>query len=199
MSDYSEGNILVAGEIRSAQVPLVADTYYQGMPLKYEVDGSAAADAGNTGNGTVTAITAGPDVPAGAYVLTMTAALVAKLEDPNGAVLAAGLSLTDGGAETYNINGLSFTVTDGGTAFAADDFFTITVGTAGKYEYTTGAPDAIYNGEDARVLSSAGTGSVLIGGEIYEGGVVDDSGDAITFTEASRAAYAAKGFFVKQI
>ena len=198
MSDYTEGNILVAGEIRSAQVPLVADTYYQGMPLKYEVDGSVVAGS-NTGTGTLTAVTAGPDVAPGAYVVTLTAALVAKIEDPNGAVLAAGLPLADGAAETFNINGLRFTITDGGTAFVAGDLFTVTIGTAGKYEYTTGTPNAIYNGADARVLSSAGVGSVIIAGEIYEGGVVDDSGTAITFTEASRAAYAAAGFFVKQI
>ena len=195
MSDYSEGNILVAGEIRTAQVPLVADTYYQGMPLKYEVDGTAAYVG--TGNGTMTAITAGPEAAAGDWTFTFTAALLGYLSDPSGNIVGY-FSIVDGGAATISAGGLTFTITDGATAFAATGVWTITIPATGKYEYTTGIPDAIYNGDDARVLSSAGIGSVILGGEIYEAGVVNDSGTAITFTEATLAAYARAGFFVKE-
>lgn len=95
-----------------------------------------AADAGNTGDGTVTAAATvlGEVKPiVGAYVLTCTTAVtnggVFKLVDPNGATVATGLTMTAGaGAATvFEVAGLTFTVTDGATDFAAGDFFTLTL------------------------------------------------------------------------
>lgn len=101
----------------------------------------AAADGGNTGNGTVTLATvaAGQIVPiVGAYRLECTGAVtnggIFKLEDPNGALVASDLIMTAGaGAATvFEAAGLQFTVTDGGTDFAVGDFFTLTVAADGK-------------------------------------------------------------------
>lgn len=97
--------------------------------------GAVAADAGNTGNGTVTlfSIVAG-DVPkVGTYKFVLTAALIGKIVDPNGNDIAADIALTDGGAKVVEAGGLQFTVTDGSTAFAAADFFTLVVGAGTGY------------------------------------------------------------------
>lgn len=95
-----------------------------------------AADAGNTGDGTVTAAATvlGSVKPiVGAYVLTCTTAVtnggVFKLVDPNGATVATGLTMTvgAGAATVFEVAGLTFTVTDGATDFVAGDFFTLTL------------------------------------------------------------------------
>jgi hypothetical protein len=193
---YSQGNILVAGPVSTDQVKLVADTYYQGMPLKYEIDGTAAVVG--TGNGTATDITAGPKVPAGAWTCTFTAALVFDLADPAGNIVGQ-FSVPNGGALDIDYNGLVFTITDGSTAWVATDVVTITIGTAGLFEYTSDLTEtaAIFNGPTT-VLASAGYGSVIKSGEVYEAGIVDDSGDALTLTEATRAALGVNGFDVRR-
>jgi len=57
---------------------------------------------------------------------------------------------------------------------------------------------AIYNGDDGAVLASAGVRDCIVAGEIYEAGLVDASGDAITVTEDNRALYRAEGFYLKE-
>lgn len=195
---YEEGNKLIAGEFTGdPAAPLVADTYYQGMPLKYEIDGTAAVVG--TGNGTATDITAGSGVAAGDYTCTFTGALDFDLADPAGNILGQ-FSVPNGGALDINADGLIFTITDGSTAWIATDVVTITIGTGGKYEYNADLTltDAFYNGADARVLASAGYGAILKSGEIYEAGIVDGSGTAITLTEATIAALGARGFNVRR-
>lgn len=135
---------------------------------------AAAANAGNTGNGTVTAATVveGPEVPlVGVYKLSCTAAVVNggnfKLEDPNGRLVAAGLAMTVGaGAATiFEVGGLRFTLTDGATDFAAGDFFNLTVAADGKlvpYDPAgaggTQVPSAVLTYE----VVAAGAGDVAI-------------------------------------
>lgn len=121
-----------------------ADTFAKGTILARRAVLAAivaAADAGNTGDGTVTAasVVAGAVVPlVGAYVLRCTEAVVNggvfRLEDPNGAIIAADLRLTvgAGGATVFEVGGMTFTVTDGATDFAAGDFFTLTTSADGK-------------------------------------------------------------------
>lgn len=116
-----------------------ADTYVEGTILarKQVADVPvAAADGGNTGDGTVTAVSviAGDEIPlVGIYVLTCTFAVtnggVFKLEDPNGNLVADGITLRVGAGlvTTVVAAGMTFLVTDGATDFAAADFFTITV------------------------------------------------------------------------
>lgn len=58
--------------------------------------------------------------------------------------------------------------------------------------------DAIYAAEED-TKAAGDVGSVIVWGEVYEGGLVDDSGDALTVTEDIRAAMRLRGFFVKRV
>ena len=191
------GNKLIAGAVTTEQVDLAADTYYRGMPLACAITTTAAATDG-TGNGTATLLSADPGVPAGAYVLTATAALVFDLASPGGDIIATGLTVENGGATAFDVAGLKFTLTDGATAWVATDSITITVSANSVYSYSATQMDAFYNGE-TKTLSSAGYGSVITSGEICEGGIVDDSGDALTITDTLRAEMRSKGFSPRQV
>ncbi len=101
----------------------------------------AAADGGNTGNGVASAATVVPGqiVPiVGVYtfeiVETITEGGVGRLVDPNGAQVAGNLILDPAGeaATVFEAGGLQFTITEGSTDFALDDFFTLTVAADGK-------------------------------------------------------------------
>lgn len=103
---------------------------------------NGVADGGNTGDGTVTVVSVVPGtlVPiSGAWILNCTTAIVAhegvfELIDPNGSIISSALRMTagSGGANVFEVGGLIFTITDGGTDFAVDDFFTLTVVANGK-------------------------------------------------------------------
>lgn len=103
---------------------------------------SAAAGAGNTGNGTMGAITVGSAAQVGDYVLTITAAAANagtfSLVAPDGTSLAAGTV-----AVAYSQGGLSFTLADGATDFAVNDTFTISVTKVPGHhvKYDNGASD----------------------------------------------------------
>lgn len=84
-----------------------------------DIAGAAVAKGGNTGNGTVTAITAGADAVPGVYTITYTAPTTFTVSDPN------GLALPNGVNGAYVSNELNFTAAAGGTAFVAGDAFTI--------------------------------------------------------------------------
>jgi len=89
----------------------------------------------NTGNGTVTLATvvgignSGERVipKAGSWAFTLTAALVGKITDPDGNDVVTGIALNDGTTTVVKYAGLQFTVTDGATAFEADDTFSLPV------------------------------------------------------------------------
>lgn len=102
---------------------------------------TVTADVGNTGDGTVTLATvaAGSVIPlVGDYNLEVTEAVVnggvLKLEDPNGAIVATGLTMTvgAGAATVFEVEGLQFTVTDGATDFVVGDKFALAVAADGK-------------------------------------------------------------------
>lgn len=161
----------------------------------------AAADGGNTGDGTVTLATvaAGQVVPVvGAYVLTVTGAVtnggILKLEDPNGALVASDLIMTAGaGASTvFEVAGLEFTVTDGAADFIVGDFFTLTVAADGKL-----VPYAIAGAGGAQIpkavltydVTTTGAGDVAIrdmvsGAVRAERLVIDADGDDSNITDA---------------
>jgi len=194
-TSLGKGRELIAGNISTRQLDLAADTYYIGMGLKYA--GAVAVTQAGTGNGTLTAVIADESVVPDVYTLKFTAALIADLTNAAGVVLAQGLTFGNGAATTLTVGGLTFTVTDGSTAFVATDTLIATI-TVGTYAYTTGAPDAIYNGSAGRVLSSVGVDDCITNGEISATGLKDDAGDAITLTADDVAAYKAKSFFVKE-
>jgi Bacteriophage lambda head decoration protein D len=82
---------------------------------------TAAANAGNTGNGTMSAVTDQVGIQVGAYAVEFIAATKFNVNDPLGNLVAEG---TTGVAFA---NQVGFTITAGGTAFVAGDGFTITV------------------------------------------------------------------------
>lgn len=97
---------------------------------------TAAADAGNTGDGTCTVLSMLPGagkIPSGAYNLECTAAVTNggtfKLEDPTGQIVSANLTMTVGaGAATiFEAGGIKFTLTDGATDFIVGDLFVVNV------------------------------------------------------------------------
>ena len=117
----SEGTILARQEVAEAITP--------------------TADAGNTGDGTVTlaAVVTGPIVPlVGNYTLECIAAVTNggtfKLEDPNGALVANNLVMTAGAgtATAFVAAGMTFTITDGTTDFVVGDKFALAVAADGK-------------------------------------------------------------------
>lgn len=86
--------------------------------------GASAATAGNTGNGTMSAITLNTNnggARPGAYRVVMTAATTFNVFSPNGVFLGSG---TTGSAFARQIG---FTITAGGTPFVAGDSFTVTL------------------------------------------------------------------------
>jgi hypothetical protein len=110
------------------------------------LDYSAASVAGaNTGNGTLGTLSAATGAVAGAYTVTMTGATAFSVVDPNGLQLKAGATGTP-----YTAEGVTFTVTPGGTAFVAGDKFTVTVSQnaiAVPRTFFTGPADANGNAE----------------------------------------------------
>ncbi len=101
---------------------------------------TAAAVAGNTGNGTCGAVTVSAGAKPGVYNLVViepgTNAGKFTVEDPDGITIGVG---TVGSA--FSAGGLAFTLADGATDFVSGDAFTITVA-AGSGKYTFVAPSA---------------------------------------------------------
>lgn len=102
---------------------------------------SAAKAGGNTGNGTMGAITVSAGALAGVYKLRITKAATNagdfEVIDPQGDVVGIGSV-----AAAYSMGGLAFTLADGATDFAVGDGFDITVTGSGKYvAYSNSATD----------------------------------------------------------
>jgi hypothetical protein len=176
-----------------------ADTYVEGtiMARKQIVDAIAAvADGGNTGDGTVTAgsVVAGDVIPlVGAYVLTVSTGVanggIWKLEDPNGNLIADNLVMEVGAglATTFVAGGMQFTITDGGTDFAAADFFTLTIVVDGDvviYDVAGvgGAqiPEMILTYETAATGVEDQAQRALISGQVRREKLVIDAGGTVT-------------------
>ena len=147
-TDYSIDGFLVTGLLYSQYEQTLEQNAGRITPLaQYTVLGkkkvvsatTGTADGGNTGDGTVTAVAVSEVITVGTYELECTFAVtnggVFKLTDPNSNIIADNLTLRVGAglATSFNEGGLSFTVTDGATDFAAGDKFTIAVTAVGKY------------------------------------------------------------------
>lgn len=96
------------------------------------VPDTGTADVGNTGNGTVTLVQGRRHLKIGTYTIECTSAVtnggVFSVTDPDGNALPAlTLTVGAGAATAYESDQIAFTVTDGGTDFAAGDKFTIAV------------------------------------------------------------------------
>lgn len=122
----SRENVTIAAEqtvLAGAPLALLA--------LASGVTATAAADAGNTGNGTIAMEDPAVNsrVKNGDYIVIMTAATAFKVEDPNGVEIGVGATGTAFNKE------VKFTVTVGGTPMVAGDRFTITVGVENPGDY----------------------------------------------------------------
>jgi hypothetical protein len=96
-----------------------------------------------TGNGTMSLVTVGKHAKVGSYVVTCTSAVtnggVFSVVDPDGNALASlTLTVGAGGTTAYVSDHINFSITDGSTDFAADDVFTIVVGTTAPTVIGTG-------------------------------------------------------------
>ena len=111
--------------------------------------GTYTADAGNTGNFTVGAITVADPAKVGNYHIVFTAATAFDLYDPNGIFVVAGATGTAINIEAGE--GLSFTITAGGTAAVAGDSGVIAVAGTVKYKWVA-ATDVTTLPSDVRVL-----------------------------------------------
>ena len=148
---------------------------------------TGTADAGNTGDGTVTAVAAAAGgVPIlGAWLITCTLAVtnggVFSRTDPNGNVIATELVMKEGAGllTTFIAGGMTFVLTDAATDFAADDFFTVTVTANGDSvpfdaEAVDGSeiPSGIFMGTDI-LAASLVAGDVVDNPVIYSGLIFD--------------------------
>lgn len=161
---YSEAN---GGRAREKVTILSGQNLKAGAVLGKVASGagSSAAFAGNTGNGTMGAITVGAGAKVGVYKLIIiepgTNVGTFTVEDPDGITVGRGTV-----AVAFSAGGLSFTLADGSTDFIAGDGFNITVA-AGSNKYkeynpanTDGSETAIailYDAVDASAADKAGT------------------------------------------
>lgn len=101
---------------------------------------ASAPFAGNTGNGTLGTLSALAAAQPGAYSAVFVAATKYEVYDPSGKFVGVGTT-----AVAFS-NQVQFTITAGGTAFAAGDGFTVTVTAntviVGGNTYFTGPADA---------------------------------------------------------
>ena len=140
---WHNGGYLVSqapGHLSHDQVTLgQSGLTYAGTVLGQQSIGTTAAAAAlgtNVGNGTVGAITLSSGVQLGAYVVEFDSATNFVVSNPAGAEVGHGTV-----GNVFNAGGVSFTITAGGTAFAAADSFTVTVA-AGSGNYLPLNPTA---------------------------------------------------------
>lgn len=88
-----------------------------------------------------------------------------ELADPDGNIVHDNLLLPGGtgGTLAVDVDGVAFTLTDGGTDFATDDFFTITVTGANGGRFRLTDPDGIVVKDDISLAGGAG-GTVVFTG-----------------------------------
>jgi hypothetical protein len=134
----------------------LTDGQVVGRVLVGALSAAAAAKAGNTGNGTMGAVTVAAGTPVGVYNLEViepgTNAGVFRVEDPGGVEIGRG---TVGVA--FSAGGLGFTLADGATDFVSGDGFNITV---------TGAT-ATDDGQYKALNLAATDGSQIVAGVMY--------------------------------
>lgn len=117
-----------------------------GMPVKTTFTYgtvTAAPDAGNTGDGTVTTLSVTGAPAPGDYSLICNTAVVEggvfTLIDPRGAIISTSITMTPGagGTTVIDVGGIQFTLTDAAADFIVGDNFTITV-PATKVDFVAG-------------------------------------------------------------
>jgi hypothetical protein len=117
--------------------------------------------AGGTGNGTMTALTFGPDVQVGSYVVQCTAAVAHggtfSITAPDGTVLPSfTMGTTTGGTARYTSSHISFSLTDGSADFITANNFTVVV-TAGGTPVLVGTGTGVVSSFSLGPLAQNGT------------------------------------------
>ncbi len=133
VSDTYTPDQLIAGNLKlvTDTVILSGGAYRRGQVLGSKSAQSIISTAGstNTGNGTIGTLSTGAGRRLGSYLIKARNANAWAVTDPEGVALpdaATGVA--------YNQQGLQFTITAGGTAFVANDTFTLLVENAiGQY------------------------------------------------------------------
>lgn len=155
-----------------------------------------AATITGTGNGTITAATAGARAKVGTYTVRMKGATTFDVINPNGVQIAEGFAL---GA--YTDAEIAFTITAGGTAFVAGDTIAIPVAAgSGAYKLATAAAtDGSQNPVAILIDDADASGGDVIGG-IYQTG--EFNGNAVTLgagitLAAATAALEAQNIYLK--
>lgn len=137
-------------DVRRKVTVLSGQVFPRGTALGKITVGSAVAAAkagGNTGNGTISAVTTRPGTKVGVYTVRFTAATTFTVEDPDGFVKS--VNFPTGVAHTDD---LGFTITAGGTAFVAGDGFDITV-SAGSGKWVRSVAAAIDGSQVIRAIA----------------------------------------------
>lgn len=181
-----------AGDVFPIPLPCAADTYYIGMPLAYTVTPTCVV--AGTGNGTVSAISAGKDVLAGTWVFTFTGATAGRMVDASGNDLGDIDLVT---TVSNNSGGLIFTWTVGLTPHIAGDTLTFTVGTAGTYAYNVSFPEVICWETPAAAHTSGNILCAVSGSAIASSGIKDDSNAALTLNAYQKAYLEKNGIIIK--
>lgn len=111
-----------AAAVKGGRVYVRTANASAGKPLGgFEAAPEYAVTAGtNTGNGTVGSISGGASPVSGSYAIKFTSSTAFTVTAPDGASLPPGVVGTP-----YANSQINFTITAGGTAFAANDSFTI--------------------------------------------------------------------------
>lgn len=188
-----------AKNLVSQPIVLLSGTLSRGTVLGQQNSSpiTAAAKAGNTGNGTIGSLSVGASVKIGVYTAIATDATHFAVTDPEGNAVGtatAGTAFSTGAQ-------VLFTITSGGTAFVAGDEFDITVSdaTGGYIECVKTAVDGSQN--PVAILADdadASAGPVTTGGYVmgeFNGAALtfDASWNLATLTSAARA----YGIFIK--
>ena len=182
----------VAGDLRTKNLPVVADNYHLGMPLAYKVVPTAVV--AGTGDGTCTNLSAGKEVKVGDYVLTFTGALAFDVTDPDGNYMG---SYTFTSPTTFKIAGIVFTLTAGTTPWVATDTVTITVGEAGSWVYSETNPEAVAWETKDLTGGAANLLVAMAGSEILETGIKDDLGVQLAVTPGMIASLNSNGIILR--
>jgi len=74
----------------------------------------------------------------------------------------------------------------------------LNAGTGRLKVLASGTPAGIFKGADETVLAAGDYEEVITGGEVYEGGIVNGSNVALTFTDATRVPFRQAGFQTKR-
>lgn len=164
-----------------------------------------AADAGNTGDGTMGAVTAGSGIQPGDYQVVFTEPATDLgtffVEDPDGVVIGNGVVASAFAGE------INFTIADGSADFVAGDRFTVTVAEGtGKVK---ASPETASDGSEVAVgilmaavdASAADTAGVIIARQavVSEQGLVYDSTvDDAAKRAAKKTQLAAAGIQVRE-